>query len=268
MVHLRKRHVWMLPVLLCAAIHAQSTQQIVQQAVNTELHDDASDHSHWIYYEVDKKPTNTVEQWVAETSQGGLTCVVDKNGQQFSKQQQRSTMNTFIQNSAAQAKQSKGAQHDDKQATQMLQMLPQAFIWTKESTHNGDTVFHFTPNPQFTPPNWETRVFAAMAGDMTVNDQQHRIVSLKGRLIHDVKFFFGLLGVLKAGGTFDVERRQLAPGIWKITQTHVHIQGYALIFKTISEQEDDVKWAFKQLPQNVSYTQAENEILKLPGHPK
>lgn len=268
MVHWGKWHIWMLPVLFCALAHAQTTQQLIQQAVNTELHDDAQDHSHWLFFEVDKKPTNTVEQWVAETAQGDLTSVVAKNGQTFTKQQQRNKMNTFINNSAALAKQRKGSQHDDSQARQMLSMLPNAFIWTKESTHDGDTVFDFKPNPQFNPPTWESRVFAAMAGEMTVNDQQHRIVSLKGRMIHNVKFLFGLLGVLKAGGSFDVERRQLAPGIWKITQTHVHIQGYALIFKSISEQEDDVKWAFKQLPQNVSFTQAENEILQQPQHPK
>jgi len=268
MVNWGKRLLWMLPVVFCAVMHAQNTQQMVQQAVNTELRDDAQDHSHWLYFEVDKKPSNTVEQWVAETAHGDLTSVVAKNGQTFTKQQQRNKMDTFIQSSAALAKQRKGSKHDDKQARQMLSMLPHAFIWTKESTHNGDTVFRFKPNPQFNPPSWQSRVFAAMAGEMTVNNQQHRIASLKGHMIHDVKFFFGLFGVLKAGGSFDVERRQMAPGIWKIVQTHVHIQGHALIFKTISEQEDDVKWAFKQLPKDITFAQAKAEILKQPQHPK
>lgn len=256
-------------LLLCAApfalysvAHAQSTQQLVQQAVKTELNKDANDHSHWLYYEVDRKPSVTVEQWVAETTQGSLTCVVDKNGQKFDKQQQLSAMNSYINNPAAQAKRRKGSQHDDQQAKQMLQSLPKAFLWTKGATKGGDTVFYFKPNPQFNPPSWQARVFAAMAGQMTVNDQQHRIVSLKGHLIHSVKFFFGLLGNLQSGGSFDVERRQLAPGIWQITQTHVHIQGHALIFKTISEQEDDVKWKFKRLPAQINLEQAESILLK------
>lgn len=257
----KRRLLWAAPVVLCAAIHAQSTQQIIQQAVNTELRDDAQDHSHWLYYEVDRKPGVTVEQWVAETSQGGLKCVVNRNGQKFTKEQQRSAMDSFIHNSAALAKQRKSGQHDDQQARQMLQMLPNAFIWTKGATKDGNTVYQFKPNPQFNPPSWQARVFAAMAGEMTVNDQQHRIVSLKGRMIHDVKFFFGIFGVLKSGGSFDVERQELAPGIWEITQTHVHIQGHALIFKTISEQEDDAKWKFKRLPANITFEQAEKELL-------
>jgi hypothetical protein len=97
---------------------------------------------------------------------------------------------------------------------------------------------------------------------MTVDDGQHRIVSLKGRLIRDVKFGGGLFAELKAGGTFDVERRETAKAVWQITETHVHIQGHALLFKSIAEQEDDVKTQFRQLPESLSLEQAEKELLQ------
>lgn len=247
---------------LCAAANAQSVEQLVTEAVNTELRADAQDHTHWLYYEVDQTPGNNVKQWVAQTSQGSVTCVINNNGQKVNRQQQSSAISTFISSPAAQAKQRRGSQHDDRQAAQMLRMLPQAFIWTKGETHNGETVFHFKPNPNFNPPSWQGRVFAAMAGDMTVDDAQHRIVMLKGTLIHDVKFFFGIFGNLMSGGTFTVERQQVAPGVWQITQAHIHIQGHALLFKSISDQEDDVKWKFKQLPDNISFAQAKSLLLE------
>jgi hypothetical protein len=53
----------------------------------------------------------------------------------------------------------------------------------------------------------------------------------------------------------------LGGGVWSITETHVHIQGHALIFKSISEQEDDVKSKFKKLPRQISPTNAENMLL-------
>lgn len=249
-------------VLSCLPAIAQDAKQIVQQAVKTELAADAADHTRWLYYEVDSKPGVSVKQWVADTSMGDLTCVIEKNGVTFTKAQQRENMDSLIDNSAAQAKQHKAGQHDDQQAAQMLNMLPDAFLWTKTSEQGGDTILHFTPNPQFSPPTWESRVFAAMAGEMTVDNAQHRIVSLKGRMIRDVKFFLGLLGQLQAGGSFDVERRELAPGVWEITQTHVHIQGHALIFKTISEQEDDEKSMFKELPGNISFAETENRLMQ------
>ncbi len=74
-------------------------------------------------------------------------------------------------------------------------------------------------------------MFAGMEGDMAIDRDQHRIVSLKGQLIRDVKIGYGLLGELKAGGTFDVERRELSPHVWEITETHVHIQGHASFSK-------------------------------------
>jgi hypothetical protein len=246
----------------CVQAKAEDAQQIVEQAVKKELAADAADHSHWLYYEVDSKPGVTVKQWVAETNQGDLTCVIERNGATFTKAQQRSNIDNFIQNTTAQVKQRKSGQHDDQQAAQMLSMLPQAFIWTESGTRGDDTILHFKPDPQFHAPTWEARVFAAMAGQMVVDNAQHRIVSLQGRMIHDVKFFFGLLGELQAGGSFDVERRELAKGVWQITQTHVHIQGHALIFKTISEQEDDEKSKFEELPANIALRGAENDLLE------
>lgn len=262
---MRKPGKWLLLAALlsaCAAAPAQSVKQTIQEAVNTELKADAHDHSHWLFYEVDLTPGNNVEQWVAQTTQGSLTCVVNRNGEKFSKQQQRSAMDAFIGNPALQLKQRRGSQHDDRQAEQMLQTLPQAFVWTKDATHEGETAYRFRPNPNFTPPSWQARVFAAMAGDMTVDDAQHRIALLKGTLIHDVKFFFGLFGNLQSGGTFSVQREQLAPGVWQITQAHIHIQGHALLFKSISDQEDDVKWKFKRLPNDIDFAQAEKLLLE------
>jgi hypothetical protein len=79
-----------------------------------------------------------------------------------------------------------------------------------------------------------------------------------------VKILGGLLGELYAGGTFDVERRETGDGVWQITETHVHINGHALIFKTISEQEDDVKTHFKQLPPSITMDQVKNELMSAP----
>jgi hypothetical protein len=252
----------------CAQARGQDAQQIVRQAVRTELAADAADHTHWLYYDVDRKSDLNVKQWVAETKIGDLKRLIEKNGLIFSEADQRKDMNSYIGDTDAQAKQLRANRHDDEQATQMLSMLPQAFLWTKAGRQGDDTILRFTPNPHFDPPTWQARVFAAMAGEMTVDNAQHRIVSLKGRMIHDVKFWGGLFGDLQAGGSFDVERRELAGGEWQITETHIHIQGHALIFKTISEQEDDVKSQFKELPAQMSPVGAETMLLAQNGSAK
>lgn len=254
---------WAILLGACAA-KAQDAEQMVTQAVRTELAADAADHSLWIYYDVDRKPDASVKQWVAETRSGELHRVMDRDGQAVDRADQQSGMNAFIHDPSAQIKQRKAGRHDDAQATRMLNLLPKAFIWRKAGTQNGLTTLHFRPNPNFDPPTWESRVFAAMEGDMTVDDAQHRIVSLRGRLIHDVKFGYGLFGELEAGGTFDVERRPLGNDEWQITQTHIHIDGHALIFKNISEEEDEEKSKFQQLPENITLASAEKQLLQRP----
>lgn len=239
----------------------QNTRDFVQKAVNVELAKDANDHSHWLYFEVDQKPDHPVTQWVADTSDGSVKRILKLDGHPLSPSEQLQRINRFLGDTSAQAKQRNSDAHDDKEATEMLQMLPKAFIWSRTGQQGDIVILHFRPDPNFRPPDLESRVFAAMEGDMAVDQKQLRIASLKGRMIQDVKIFGGWLGKLYAGGTFDVERRETGGGVWQITETHVHINGHALLFKTISEQEDDIKSHFKELPANITMQQAKNELM-------
>jgi len=262
--------VWALLVTQAIAARGQSAKELVQQnakelvrqAVQTELAASRDDHSRWLYYEIDHKPGSTVEQWVADTGSGSLRRVIQENGRPLPLAEQRQRMDSFVRDTQTQDSQRNSGQHDDKQAAEMLSLLPNAFVWTITSANGNSTMLHFRPDPRFHAPNWETRVFAAMEGDMKVDNAQHRIVILKGRLIHNVKFFLGLFGNLKSGGTFDIERRETGASIWQITATHVHIQGTALLFKDISQEEDDEKTQFKPLPADITLPQAEIELLK------
>jgi hypothetical protein len=91
---------------------------------------------------------------------------------------------------------------------------------------------------------------------MVVDTKQKRIKQLRGTLTHDVDFGYGLLGKLQKGGTFEIERQQIAPGIWDITTTHIHIQGRALIFKSISEEQDEVTSNYHRTPASLSLADA------------
>jgi len=249
----------------CCLARAEDAKPIVQQAVDAELAADRSDHSHWIFYEIDRKPKTSVRQWVAQTEKGDVVRVLMRNGRPVPAAQQRQSIESFVHDSNAQARQRQSSQHDDQQASALTKLLPVAFVWTVTGKNDQTTSLHFKPDPSFHPPNREARVFAAMEGDMTVENTHHRIQELKGQLIHDVDFGWGLLGKLQKGGSFNIERRQIGPGIWDITATHVHISGRALIFKSISEQEDDEKSSFSREPDNVTLEQAASAVMQKPA---
>jgi hypothetical protein len=243
-------------------------QQRVRTAVKTELDADRNDHSRWQYRSSVRRPEGEFVYQVVETDNGSVKKKIRQNGQpltpdELEKENQR--ISSFVHDTSQQDKQHKDSAQDDKRAEEMLSMLPDAFIWKVKSEAPDGTTFSFVPDPAFTPPSMESRVFAAMAGDIVVSKPENRIQKISGKLIHDVKFGYGLFGKMEQGGTFNVERRSLAPKVWVITDSHVHINGHILIFKTISEQEDEVKTDFHPSPQGITLEQAANILRNVPG---
>ncbi len=255
--------------LTAITLHAQQqqdprAQEIVRKAVQVELAADRSDHSRWQYRDINRKPDGESLYQVVETDHGAVKKKLKHNGQPLTPEELKAEdarIQSFVNDPSQQAKQRKDGELDDKRAENMLRLLPDAFLWTIKNDTPDTVTLAFVPDPNFTPSTMEARVFAAMAGEITVNKQQNRIASIKGKLIHDVTFGWGLFGRMNQGGTFNVERRELSPGIWQITESHIHIDGHVLLFKTISEQDDEVKTDFRPTPPNTTLTDAAN-ILK------
>ena len=235
--------------LLCTApLRAQDSDPkalaTVRAAVVSEFAASQSDQSIWMYRDHDATPGKDAVYNAVETREGELRRLIELDGKPLSASAERAEtgrINGYVGDEDAQAKAAKNAAHDDKQAADMLRMLPNAFVWTVASEDAAAVTLNFRPNPQFNPPDMQARVMGQMGGQMVIARDGNRIRTLRGQLTEDVLIGFGLLGKLNQGGTFDVERRQVAPGHWQITETRVHIGGHALLFKTIGQQEDEVK---------------------------
>lgn len=233
-------------------IAAQTSQpdalRAVRAAVAAEMQAAHTDHSIWTYRDQDDTPGHNATYLTIETHQGALRRLIELNGQPLSPSQvqaETARIDNYVHDSSAQAKARKNNAHDDAQAAEMLKMLPDAFIWTIADQTPEATTLHFQPNPDFDPPNMQARVMGSMSGEMMIVKDGNRIRTLRGHLTHNVLVGFGILAKLHAGGTFDVERRKIGDERWQIAQTHVHIGGYALLFKTIGQQEDEVKTDWK-----------------------
>jgi hypothetical protein len=247
----------------CTA-QAQSPQQIIQQAADTELAADHSDHYNWIFLEESDKPKEHLLQWVAYTQRGSVDRVLEKDDHPLPESEQRDIIQKFLHDPHAQNKQINEAKHDDQQIDDLLKLLPEAFIWTKTGETDTTVSLHFDPAPNFKPPSREARVFSSMTGDLVVDKQQHRICKIKGHLFHDVTFGGGLLGRLKEKSSFALEQQQVAPSIWELTAIHVHLEGNALLFKSVSLQQDDKRSRFQSQPGDESLEQAAIAVMSQP----
>jgi hypothetical protein len=264
---LRHRHLLALAVLALSLplAHAQTPQQIIQQVVDTERAENKNDHSHWIYLDHSVKPKEQLLCWVATTPQGNVDRILVKDGRELVEPEQQTQIQKFLHDPHAQKKQMAENAHDYQQIDDILRLLPEGFIWTVLQTTPEETTLHFVPNPSFHPPTHEARVFAAATGDLVADNRQHRVRSVHGRLLHDVTFGGGLLGRLKQGGSFAIEQQQVAPSLWQLTLIHIHLEGNALLFKSISFQEDDDRSRFTQQLANPTLDQAASAVMQQPG---
>jgi len=248
-------------LMALSPLRAQDTRspdEIIRKAVKTELAADHADHSLWRYRDEHKEADDSVSI-VVQTKYGSVSRLISKGGQPLSEaaaQAEDQRIQNFIHDPAKLAKQKRDGAQDDKNATELLNMLPEAFTWTVQSEDAKDITLRFARNPHFNPPDMQSRVMSTMEGELVVDRKQNRIVTLRGRLTQDVLIGWGILGRLHAGGTFRVERRELEPGLWQITQTYVNIQGKALFFKSIGQQQDEVQSDFTRVPPDTTLEQA------------
>ena len=253
-----------LPLLfaLPLAANAQDAKAIVAAAVASELHANRTDHTAFMYRDHEVTPDQDTLSYVVETPMGNLRKKLEDRGRPLSpqaRQADESAIATLVKDHSAMQKSQAANAHDDQQAEQMLKLLPVAYIWTVTGEKNGLITLDFHPDPGFNPPNLEARVLGALAGQVVISRAEDRIATIRGALTMDVKFGFGILGRLRQGGTFQVERREVAPHHWQVTETHVHLSGHALFFKSIGDQEDEERFDFHISPaQNL---QEADEIL-------
>ena len=243
-------------VATAASARAEDAKSIVQQAVNAEMAANRDDHTLWKYTQ---REANGDVFAVVQTRYGSLKRHVNEHGRPASAQTLAADdayNNRFVHDPSLQAKQKRDDQHDDKSATELLKQMPDAFVWKVEGESGDGISMSYQPNPDFEPPSMESRVMSAMSGTLVVSKPAHRIKTFTGRLMNDVTIGFGFLARIKAGSNFNVERREVAPGLWQITETHVHVNGHALFFKTIGQQQDEVNTDFAQVPPATTLEQA------------
>jgi hypothetical protein len=245
-----------------AAAYAQTPQQIVQQVVDSERAANQADHSQWVYLQDNRKPKEHLIQWVASTPHGAVCRVLARDGRELPESEQRTQINKFLHDTHAQNKEIAENKHDLQQVDDFLKLLPQAFVWSQTATSDTSTTLHFEPDPHFHPPTREARVFAGMSGDLVADNQQHRIHKMSGHLIHEVTFGGGLLGRLKQGSSFALEQEPVGDGFWELTAIHVHLQGNALLFHSVSLEQEDQRSRFAPEPQDISLDQAATIVMR------
>ncbi len=148
---------------------------------------------------------------------------------------------------------------DTARALKVLRLLPQAFVYQDigPAEDGGLPIerFRFEPNPNFDPPDLETQVLTAMAGEIWIDRAQMRVARLDGHLQQSVNFGWGILGRLYKGGSIRIDQAEISPGLWRTVRLQMRMSARVL-FRTRNFTMLEEESRFTPVPADLGYREA------------
>lgn len=233
-------------------------QQLIREVVYNELRDHAL-HGYWQYLVEKRVGERMMAEQRIETKDGPVYRVLAINGNSLSskdKREEEERLERLLANPEQQHHLKRQYDEDEQRIGRILKLLPDAFLYDYLPENTDCYRLNFRPNPSFHPQGIEARIFHSMGGTIWISKSTKHLVRLKGSLIEDIEFGFGLLGKLNKGGWFDLERVQVSSTDWKTSRLEVRMTGKAIFFKTIAKDTHEVRSNFREVLRDLSIAQA------------
>lgn len=244
--------------LLSQAAQPMPAAQLVREVVYNELHDHGV-HGYWRYWIERSSPKGMCHEDQVETAEGPVTRLSLLDGRPPSpevQQLEQARLTRLLTSPQEQARHRQEYADDEKRIGRIVTLLPDAFLYEYAGDENGSYRLHFRPNPAYPAHSIEARIFHAMSGDLWVNIRTKRLARLDGHLEENVDFGFGILGRLRKGGWFRLQRTQASATDWKTERLEVHMTGRAMLFKTIARETSELRGGFVSVPGSMNLAQA------------
>ena len=254
-----------LSLLLCgrmtaASLPPEAPHDLMKEVIYNELQDREKD-SYWEYRIDRKTPHENLIEMQVETKYGPIHRIVSYGGAPLTdvqKREENARLDQLLHNSSDQARVAQQYDQDERRLQRLMALLPDAFLFEYDGLEDGGDIVRvkFRPNPGFTPPSYEARMFHAMGGFIWINLLQKRMVHLKGQILEQVDFGFGLLGHIEKGGAFEIQRESVSQTHWKTDLVEIHVAGRLILFKSITKDQREVRSGFKAVPDGITLQQA------------
>ena len=247
---------------------SQDAATLVRTTIQHELKAADEDHTRWRYKLRKKTATGSYTREVIDTDEGSVARTVALNDQPLTPEKRAADdlrLQKFLATPADQEKKRREAKQDEAQVKKMFQSFPDAFVYSyaDPASKAGESVtLKFDPNPDYTPASRENQVFAAMTGAMTIDTIHQRILKMDAHLMRDVKFGYGILGHLDQGGKFSMEKSKVADDYWMLTSLKLNFRGKALMFKSLTLNEEQTFSDFHRVPSGITLKQGVEMLSK------
>jgi hypothetical protein len=258
------------------ALTATEAQALVQRALATEAAAarDLGHAGHPMRYRLRKtSPRLTTTKDIVETKDGDVARLLSVNDHPLSaesEQQEQARLQALVDRPGLQQHRKQSEDSDTARAVKVLEVLPAAFVYEYSGTGTAASgqveKFTFSPKPGFDPPDLETGVLTAMAGEIWIDPAQERVVRLAGTLQQDKDFGLGILGELDKGGWVEIEQADVGGQQWRIVHLKLVMNGRVL-FKAKNSNSVQEYSGFEPVAADLTYKQAIDLLQHKPaGH--
>jgi hypothetical protein len=255
-----------------SALTPEQAQALVGRALAAESQaaQDLGHVSHPMRYRLHKvSPRLTTTKEIVETREGDVARLLSVNGQPLTsddEQHEQARLQALMDNPGLQEHRKQSEDSDTARALKILRVLPTAFVYQFAGTGIAGSgaveKFSFKPNPNFDPPDIETGVLTAMAGEIWIDPSQERVVRLAGSLQTDKALALGLVELDK-GGWIEIEQADVGGRQWRIVHLKLVMNTRVLLKKKSSDSVQDCT-EFVPLSADLTYRQAIQMLRALP----
>ena len=264
--------------LVCAAAVAQpastpaTTEQLelIARATQHEL-EALENPAPFRYQERLEWNWGTETRSVIETPEGRADRIVEFSGGPLSPEQQAKQerrLKKLLSDHDAVKNELQDQKAETQRRIRMVKAFPRAFFFDFVGRENGLLLFDFRPNPEFSPKDRETQMYRGMEGKVWVEPRHERIVQVRGKLVKDVSFGWGIFGRLSKGGIYEISQTQLSPGIWRITTLNVDVKGRMFFLNSFRFMRRESNSHFRPVSDSLTYTAAVQTLLSTPLPPE
>jgi hypothetical protein len=240
---------------------ASDVQALVRRAVHNDLNTHDGLRFRFTLRKSDEKGITTKE--IIQTSDGDVARLIAIGDKPLTPEQaatEKQRLDTLLAHPEMQAHRKNREHEDESRGDELARLLPDAFLYKyagMAETPSGPAIkLAFEPNPNFSPPDYEARVFHGMAGEVWIDEKQERLTRFDAHLISEVEFGWGFFGRLYKGGTILVQAQDVGNHHWDQTHQRLNLTGKELVFKDLIINTTEDETNYQQVPANWSYKDA------------
>ncbi len=221
------------------------------------------DKSHPMRFRLRKSsPRLTSTKEIIETKDGAVARLVslfDKPLSQDQEQAEQARLDTLYNDPSRQRHRQQGEEGDFGIVLKLLRMLPDAYLYEYAGAASGPAgpveKFTFRPNPNFTPPDFETKALTALTGEIQIDAAQERVTRLEGHLQQDTDYGWGILGKLDKGGWIVIEQADVGGHQWRIARFKMQMN-LRILFKDKNFDTTEEMTDYSPVPTEIDYRKA------------